>query len=82
MKLKDEPAYPITEDAINYRNRDFSMQGFTKLEEYAKAAMQALLSVREYGPSEPERFAKWAFDMAEAMCAEAERRRAEAMKKG
>lgn len=78
MKIEDGgPAFPISGNASDedLNNRHL---GMSKREVYAKAAMHGLLSNPE-GASDvsPESWAKYAFDLADAMLAESRRERAE-----
>lgn len=66
--MKNEPAFPIPLEAENL--------GITRLEFFAAAALTGILAAV---PDDADSYsndaaAKWAFDIAESMCAEAERR--------
>lgn len=67
---KNDPAFPLTEAAIAYYNRDFPMQGLTKLEWFAGIALAELDMTQDFRD-----VAAHAFDLAEAMIAESEKRR-------
>jgi hypothetical protein len=38
------PAFPLTEDAVNHRNKDFDMQGMTLRDYYVGKALQGLMA--------------------------------------
>ena len=72
MSSKNDPAFPLTEDAITFKNRDFAMQGLTKLEWFAGMALagEDVAAAVNY-----QEAAKHIFDLAEAMLAESEKRK-------
>ena len=80
---KNHPAFPLTTDAISFANRDFPMQGLTKLEWFAGMIAQGMAASEFWAenigaaPSSHglEAFIKEAFRTAEAMIAESEKRR-------
>lgn len=65
--MKNEPAFPIT--GVRF--------GITRLEFFAAAALTGILAgvPDEADSPPPSKAALWAFEVAEAMCKEAERRR-------
>lgn len=38
------PAFPLTEDAVNFRNKAFDMQGMTIRDYFAAKALQAIIT--------------------------------------
>lgn len=46
------PAFPLTEDAVNFRCRDFPMWGMSKRELIAGMAMQGILAANPVVPGE------------------------------
>ena len=38
------PAFPLTEDAVNFKNKDFPMQGMSLRDWFAGMALQGILS--------------------------------------
>lgn len=56
------PAFPLTEDAVNYKNRDFPMQGMTLRDAFAMATLSDCLF-----NATPEDIARNAYAIADAM---------------
>ena len=67
------PAYPLSEDAISHRCRDFNMQGMTLLDYFAGQALAGLLAnpEKDYAYADA---ADLAYRQADAMIAEKRRR--------
>lgn len=69
--MKNEPAFPLTSDAISHTNRDFNMQGMTLRDYFAAKALSgqiAYTGLEGCGADEGARdVAIWAYEMADAM---------------
>lgn len=65
------PAFPLTEDAINPRNKNFDMQGMTLRDYFAAKVLPAFVSRVPYGDGFDaegiERIALRTFEIADAM---------------
>jgi len=84
MKPNDGgPAFPLTEDAVNHKNREFAMQGMSLRDWFAGQAMAALMAsmITKLGAGGwlqsgiptaewPTTLALRAYDQADAMIAE------------
>lgn len=81
METKNDPAFPITIDAISFGNKEFPMQGLTKLEWFAGMIAQGMAASRYWAENvnndsaTMRAFAFQAFFAAEAMLAESEKRK-------
>lgn len=73
--MKDEPAFP---EIRGHLTTPDDTPGLTKLEWFAGMALQGLSSNPDPQllKAEPAKLSAWAFDAAEAMCAEAAKRKA------
>ena len=70
MKPNDGgPAFPLTEDAVCHKNRDFAMQGMSLRDWFAGQAM----ANANYRMVNPAHQARLAYDLADAMLAERRR---------
>lgn len=64
------PAFPLTEDAVNHKNKDFDMQGMTLRNYFAAKVLQGLISLDHGGhnlESTRHALAECAYGYADAM---------------
>lgn len=61
------PAFPLTNDAISYANRDFTMQGMSLRDYFAAKAVPAIIAQGFKIGSEADLIAVGAYKMADAM---------------
>lgn len=68
MSVQDDggPAFPRTEDAINYRNRDWNLDGMSLRDWFAGQALGAASAPADFH-NDPKRCAEWYFGVADAM---------------